>query len=141
MSQEKVEIVRRMAEAWNEAGWEGVADQNLLDPEVEYHDDSRWPEARSTVGPSALVERFREVMDVLGKDARVQLEEVLDAGGDTVVMIFRFTGEARASGLHLEYRWGFVCRVNEQRIAYIHAYLDPAEALEAAGLSAADPPG
>ncbi len=80
------------------------------------------------------MERFGEVMDVLGKDARVQLEEVLDAGGDSVVMIFRFAGEARASGLQHEYRWGFVCRVSERRIAYIHAYLDPDEALEAAGL-------
>ncbi len=134
MSQENVEVVRRMAEAWNEAGWEGVADQNLLDPEVEYHDDRRWPEARSAVGPSALVERFGEVMDVLGKNAKVEVEEVLDAGGDSVVMIFRFTGEARASGLHHDYRWGFVCRVSERRIAYIQAYLEPDRALEAAGL-------
>ena len=52
-----------MAEAWNEAGWEGVADQGLLDPQVEYHDDRKWPEARSALGPSALVRRFREVMD------------------------------------------------------------------------------
>ena len=90
MSQENVEVVRTMAETWNEAGWEGVADRGLLDPEVEYHDDRRWPESRSTVGPSALQERFVEVMDVLGKNAKVEVEEVLDAGGDSVVMIFRF---------------------------------------------------
>jgi ketosteroid isomerase-like protein len=135
MSEEKVELVGRMAEAWNEGGWDAVADRGLLDPEVEYHDDRRWPEARSVVGPSAVVERFREVMDVLGKDARVQVEDVLDAGGDSVVMIFRFVGEARASGLRYDYRWGFVCRVSEHRITYLQAYLDPDEALEAAGLS------
>jgi ketosteroid isomerase-like protein len=135
MSQENVEVVRRMAEAWNEAGWEGVADQGLLDPEVEYHDDRRWPEARSAVGPAALAERFREIMDALGKDAKVEVEEVLDAGGDSVAMIFRFTGKASASGLPIDYRWGFVCRVSERRIAYLQAYLDPDLALEAAGLS------
>jgi ketosteroid isomerase-like protein len=135
MSQENVELVRRMAEVWNEAGWEGVANRNLLDPEVEYHDDRRWPEARSVVGPAALVERFSEIMDVLGKNATAQVEKVVDAGGDSVALIFRFTGEARASGLHHEYRWGFVCRVSEGRIAYIQAYLDPDEALKAAGLS------
>ena len=74
-------------------------------------------------------------MDVLGKDAKVEVEEVLDAGGDLVALIFRFTGEARASGIQHDYRWGFVCRVSERRIAYIQAYLDPDEALEAAGLS------
>ncbi len=42
MSRENVDLVRRMAEVWNEAGWEGVADQGLLHPDVEYHDDRRW---------------------------------------------------------------------------------------------------
>jgi ketosteroid isomerase-like protein len=135
MSQENLEVVRRMAQVWNQAGWNGVAEQGLLHPEVEYHDDRKWPEARSAVGPSALVERFVEVMDVLGKDAKVEVEELIDAGGDLVVMIFRFTGEARASGIQHDYRWGFVCRVRERQLAYIRAYLDPREALEAAGLS------
>jgi ketosteroid isomerase-like protein len=135
MSQENVEVVRRMAEVWNEAGWEGVADEGLLHPNVEYHDDRRWPEARSAVGASALAERFVEILDVLGKDARAEVEELLDAGGDSVVMIFRFTGEARSSGLRHDYRWGFLCRVKELQIIYIQAYLEPERALEAAGLS------
>ena len=130
-----MEIVRRMVEAWNEAGWEGVADHGLLRPDVEYHDDEKWPEARSAIGASALVERFVEVMDVLGKDATVEVEELLDAGADRVVMVFRFTGEGRASGIQHDHRWGFVCRVKERQIDYVQAYLDPNEALEAAGLS------
>jgi ketosteroid isomerase-like protein len=134
MSGENVEVVRRMVEAWNEAGWQGVADRGLLHRDVEYHDDERWPEARSTVGASALVERFVEVMDVLGEDARVEVEELLDVGGDRVVMVFRFTGKARASGIHHDHRWGFVCRVKQGQITYVQAYLDPNEALEAAGL-------
>ncbi len=124
-----------MAEAWNETGWKGVADRGLLDPEVEYHDDRRWPEARSTVGVAALVERFVEIMEVLGRNAQVQVEEILDAADDSVVMIFRFAGEARASGIPHDYRWGFVCRVNDGRIGSIQAYLEPERALEAAGLA------
>ncbi len=135
MSQENVDVVRAMAEAWNETGWEGVADRGLLDPEVEYHDDRRWPEARSTVGVAALAERFVEIMEVLGRNARVRVEEILDAGGDSVVMIFRFAGEARASGIRHDYRWGFVCRLKEARIRYIQAYLEPERALKAAGLA------
>ena len=134
MSKENVDVIRRMAEVWNEAGWEGVADRGLLHPHVEYYDDPRWPEARSVVGPAALVDRFVEVMDVLGKDARAEVEELLDAGGDSVVMIFRFTGEARSSGIRHEYRWGFVFRVRDRRITYIQGYLEPERALEAAGL-------
>jgi ketosteroid isomerase-like protein len=134
MSQENVEVVRRMAEVWNEAGWQGVVDKGLLHPEVEYHDDRRWPEARSAFGTSALVERFGEIMEVLGKEAEVDVEQLVDSGGDRVVVIFRFTGEARASGIRHDYRWGYVCRVRNGQIDYIQAYLEPEGALEAAGL-------
>jgi ketosteroid isomerase-like protein len=135
MSQENVEVVRAMAETWNEAGWGGVADRGLLHPDVEYNDDPKWPEARSAVGPAAIVERFTEVMEILGKDAKVEVEELVDAGEGLVVMVFRFTGEARASGLQHDYRWGFVCRVENRQIAYLQAYLDPEQALAVAGRS------
>jgi ketosteroid isomerase-like protein len=135
MSDENVEVVRRMVQVWNEAGWAGVVDKGLLHPEVEYHDDRRWPEARSAFGTSELVERFDEIMEVLGKDAEVDVEELLDPGGDRVVVIFRFRGEARASGIRHDYRWGYVCRVREGQIDYMQAYLEPERALEAAGLS------
>jgi ketosteroid isomerase-like protein len=135
MSQENVEIVRRVTEVWNQGGWEAVIDEGLLHPDIEYHDDKKWPEARSAFGTSALVERFVEVMEVLGKDAEVEVEELFDCGEGRVAMIFRFRGEARASGIRHEYRWGYICRVRDGQLNYIHAYLDPQEALKAAGLS------
>jgi hypothetical protein len=86
-------------------------DNELLDPRIEYHDDRRWPEARSTFGASALLERFVEVLEVLGKNAHVEVEELFDCEDDWVLMTFRFSGEARASGIRHDYRWGFLCRV------------------------------
>jgi ketosteroid isomerase-like protein len=135
MSQENLEVVRMMAEAFNQGGWERAIDDGLLHPRIEYHDDRRWPEARSTVGTSALVERFAEVLEVLGKNAHVEVEELLDCEDDWVLMTFRFSGQARASGIRHEYRWSFLCRVCDGQIDYMQAYLDPEEALEAAGLS------
>src|SRR3954452_8884649 len=134
MSQENVEFVRKVAKIWNLAGWQGVADSGLLHPKVEYHDDRRWPEARSTVGPVDLVKRFDEVLEVLGEESRVEVEQVLDGGGDQVVSIFRFGGVGRASGIHHDCRWGYVWRLQGGQIAYMQAYLAPEEALEAAGL-------
>jgi ketosteroid isomerase-like protein len=134
MSHENVEVVRKMAEVWNEGGWGGVISEGLIHPEIEYRDDEKWPEARSAFGTVALIERFDEVMEVLGKNAEVEVEELLDPGGDLVVMIFRFRGEARASGIRHEYRWGFVCRVRGGQIDYIQAYLETDRALEATGL-------
>jgi ketosteroid isomerase-like protein len=135
MSRENVELVRKMVEVWNESGWKGVIEQGLMDPGIEYHDDRRWPEARSAFGTAAFLERFDEVLEVLGDDARSEVEQVVDAGGDRVVLIFRFTGRARSSGIRHDYRWGFLCHVREGRIVRIQAYLEPGNALEAAGLS------
>ena len=135
MSQEDVEIVRRVTELWTQGGWEAVIEEGLLHPDVEYHDDKNWPEARSAFGASALVERFAEVMEVMGKDAELEVEDLVDCGEGRVVMIFQFRGEARASGIHHEYRWGYDCRVRDGQVDYMHAYLDPNEALEAVGLS------
>ena len=58
MSQENVKIVRRMTQVWNARGWQGVVDEGLLHPDIEYHDDPDWPEARSAYGIEALVGRF-----------------------------------------------------------------------------------
>jgi ketosteroid isomerase-like protein len=135
MSQENVEIVRKVVDVWNQAGWRGVADNGLLHPQVEYHDDKRWPEARSTSGATALVERFDEILEVLGNEGRADVEEVLDPGEDHVAAIVRFSGEARASGIQHDYRWGFVFRIRDGQVDYLRAYLEPELALEAAGLS------
>src|SRR6476661_2791835 len=134
MSQENVEFVRRVGEVWNESGWRGVIDQGLLHPEVEYHDDPKWPDARSTNGTEALIKRSDEFLEAFGEDASTTTEQVLDAGGDRVVIIFRFSVRGRASGIRDDYRWGFLCRVREGRVTFFQAYLEPHQALEAAGL-------
>jgi ketosteroid isomerase-like protein len=134
MSQENVEVVRQLGEVWNESGFQGVVDQGLLHPDIEYHDDRRWPEARSAFGIAAFLERFDEFLEVFGEDARTTTEQVLDAGGDRVALIFRLTGRGRASGIPHDHRWGYLCRVRDGQIYFMQAFLDPDEALEAAGL-------
>ena len=89
MSQENVAIVRRTTELWTRGGWQGAIDEGLVHPQVEYHDDKRWPEARSAYGTSALVQRFVDIMELLGKDAQLEVEELFDCAEDRVVMIFR----------------------------------------------------
>ena len=76
MSQENVAIVRRTAELWTRGGWRGTIDEGLLHPQIEYHDEKRWPEARSACETSALVERFVEIMELLGRDAQLEVEEL-----------------------------------------------------------------
>jgi hypothetical protein len=91
-----VEVVRRMAEAFNRGGWQRVIDEGLLHPQVEYHDDRKWPEARSASGPSEIAERFDEVFDVLGKDWGRDREPVRlrqRSGADDVSLLRRSARE------------------------------------------------
>jgi ketosteroid isomerase-like protein len=41
---------------------------------------------------------------------------------------------ATASGVPFDHLWGYVVEVRDRQIAYIRAYYEPDEALEAAGL-------
>jgi ketosteroid isomerase-like protein len=134
MSRENVELVRRMAQAWNERGWQGVVDDGLLDPDVEYHDDQDWPEARSTHGEQALVERFDEIMEAIGKRGHAEVKRTV-AHGSHVALVFQLSGEGTTSDVPYAHSWGFLCRVKGDRIDYIQAYLSAEEALEAASLS------
>ena len=144
MSQENVAIVRRTAELWTRGGWQGAIDEGLVHPQVEYHDDKRWPEARSAYGTSALVERFVEIMELLGKDAQLEVEELFDCPGDRVVMIFRFWGEGRASGIRHDYRWAFEYRIRDGRDRF-HPGLSGSEggprSRRAFGVDLVTPPG
>ncbi len=105
---EHVEIVRRMAEVWNQGGWNGVAEQGLLHRKSSITTTGNGRRHGPPSGHRHSWNASWRSWTLLGKDAKVEVEELIDAGGDSVVMIFRFTGEARASGIRHDYRWGYV---------------------------------
>lgn len=127
---ENAELVRRMADVWNERGWRGVVEEGILHPEVEYHDDPAWPEARSASGPAELVERFDEVLEAIGQGSHTTVEQIV-AEGANVALVCRMTAEGSASRIPYEYRWGFLCRIKDGQVDYIRAYLDADEAVSA----------
>jgi ketosteroid isomerase-like protein len=136
MSQENVEIVRR---AW-ELGLDAAAER-YLDASIEFHEDPQWPGASSYRGREAVVQCFKGYVEALAlgeEDAvSISVEQVLDASERGVVAIIRYSGKA-PSGVPYEHQWGYVFRVEDRRIVYLRGYYDPAEALEAVGLSAQD---
>jgi ketosteroid isomerase-like protein len=64
----------------------------------------------------------------------VELEEVIDAG-DRVVAIQHETAIHKASSAGIDRRTASIYTIRDGRAVRIDNYLDPAEALEAAGLS------
>ena len=118
-----VELVRAIYEAWNT----GASSAHLIAPDLEYVNPPYAVEAGTVQDRAAL----GRVLDVY-PDFSIELEQVIDAGDDVVVIgIARGTG---ASGVEVQWRQGYVWTVRDGKAVRFQWFNDPAEALEAAGL-------
>jgi uncharacterized protein len=130
VSQENVEVVQRFfrhLSATGDALWDA------LDPEVEWVVDPMGLLAgtyRGHEGVRAFIEQFRESFD----QVEVALDEAIDAG-DFVVALGLIRSHGKGSGVMVEQRVGWVCRLRAGLILSWRVYFRPSEALEAAGLS------
>jgi ketosteroid isomerase-like protein len=141
MSEQNVEFVRRMFAAGSRGGALDALDEEALervyeffDPEIVVKEDPRFPEAGTFRGPNEVrgyFARFTEQFDVF----RFELDEVLDPGGDKVLVLFEIHGRGTGSGADFEARPGWLHTIRDGKVARIEAYLDRREALEAAGLA------
>jgi len=131
MSQDNVEAMRRFVEAVNEGGAD--ADLDLLDPEVEFHEDPTFPEATIYRGRDAVVDNFREFTASFD-GYRFEIEDVREAGGDRVLAVFHEHARGRASGLDVHRRSGWVATFRDGKVLHVEIYLAPADAFEAVGL-------
>ncbi len=85
-------------------------------------------------GPQAWGDYF-ERMDETWDGWHIEDLEVFDAGGDRVAAAFRLVGMGKASGVPVDHRIGLAYRFRDGKLWRMRSYLDPAEALEAVGLS------
>ena len=126
MSEQNVDLVRRINDIW--AREESARD--LIAEDVEY------------VNPSYAVEpgirrgrrSFSVVRDTY-EDFHVRVERFVDAGGDDVVVLARYTASGRGSGVPLEGEHGYVWTVRDGQAVRFRWFQSHREALEAAGLS------
>jgi|SRR5215208_3198376 len=138
MSQENREVVRRAIGAMSfHAAAEGHTRTALverLDSEVEFEEDSRFPEARIYRGRSEVLRYFSEFVSQF-EHYVFNLEELVDAGGDDVLACLRIHGQGKGSRAEFDVRPGWIFTVRGSEIVRIRAYYERAEALEAVGLS------
>jgi ketosteroid isomerase-like protein len=131
MSQEIVEAFRGIIEAINERGADARLD--LLDAEIEFREDPKFPEAQVYRGRDEVVRNFREFTASF-EYYRFEIEDVRDAGADKVMAIMRERARGKASGLDVDRRSGFVTTFRDGKVLSFEIYLNPADALEAVGL-------
>jgi ketosteroid isomerase-like protein len=131
MSQENVELVRRLKAAFNEKDLEAFA--ALTTPDFEWTTSMMAVEGEVFWGRDGI-ERYFERMHEVWEDFRGFATGYRDLG-ERVLWIGRLQGRGRASGVALDVALDVLYDVRGGRISRMHSYLDHAEALRAAGLS------
>jgi ketosteroid isomerase-like protein len=145
MSQENVEVVRRtmeIGEAGARTGDPGAAfdqcvAQGLITSNLEWRAGRRAGIGVAGLGDVAGREGYVESIRTLTEDFEEmawEYEQIVDAGHNRVVMIIRWQGTGKGSGVHVEMRTGMVFTLEAGRIVRVTLFMNPDEALKAAGL-------
>jgi ketosteroid isomerase-like protein len=135
MAQKNVEIVRQVFEA--AARGDTAAIFALYNPDIEW-DASRTSRGEVTGrvarGHDAVMKWLREWYEVW-ETVDDDLEELIDAGNDTVVSIMVQRGRGRASGIEVESRLATAWTIRDGKIVRVVWFPSAHEAFAAVGLS------
>jgi ketosteroid isomerase-like protein len=131
MSHSDVERLRAAYEALERGDLSSVLE--LIDPEAELLDRPELPDPRTYHGHEGLRASIAESVAAF-EDFHFVPERFFDAG-EKVVVILKMSGRGRASGVPVEERIAHLWTIAGGRAIRLQAFTDPAEALEAAGLS------
>jgi len=130
MSQENVEVVRRVTDVMDAEGFEAALPVFLeaAHPDVEWREDPAWPGSATYRGIEQVRQVILDRMATLDFDQ--QTEDLIDVG-DKVVLLVRWVGRGKASGAQGEISMAMVWTVRDQVITRVEFFLDRARALEA----------
>jgi ketosteroid isomerase-like protein len=126
MSEQNLELVRRIYDVWSRE----ESARELIAEDVEYVNPSYAVEPGTRRGRKS----FGAVRDIY-EDFKIRVERFVDTDGDDVVVLARYTGSGRGSGVELEGEHGYVWTVRDGQAVRFQWFQSHREALEAAGLS------
>ena len=138
MSEENVDLVRRMLDALGQGDYQTVL--AALDPQVRVRPLMQGGETLNPDVASEYVgtDGFMELMGLLGAQFHGLAwvaEEVREAGPDRVAAQTRMVGRGRESGAPVEQPMTLVATLSDGRVVALAAYSDREEGLRAAGLA------
>ena len=131
MSEENVEVVRRVYDAANRGDLEAA--QACLHPDIEFHTYAQSPEAGVYRGKEA-VRRYNEVLFEQLERIRFDVDQLL-AAGDRVVALTTQRAVPKGGGQQeISVQIAEVWVIRDRLLAERRSYSTKAEALKAAGL-------
>jgi ketosteroid isomerase-like protein len=132
MSQENVEVVRRMYELWNRGEFDAAVE--MLDQDVVWNAYVHLPDSGTRHGAGEVQQWAGEFLEAWG-EIQVQIERLEEVGDDTVLALVRMTGRGRGSGAAVESGVdGHVWTIHDGKVTAVRMYQGAQDALEAAGL-------
>ena len=131
MSEENVEILRGLIEAWNRQDFEAVL--GYVDPEIDFNPGLLPPgEDTEYRGRKGVMDWIRNVNDAW-EEVSVEPGERIVVASDRLLAIDRWRFEGR-DGIQVEEELPTAFTFRDGLIVRVDGYTDTAEALEAAGL-------
>jgi ketosteroid isomerase-like protein len=136
-----VEIVRRIWDLTVEAieqgdpaaGFNAAYDQGLIPVDSTFTPAPEVPGSETYVGRDGFAEFLRAWTDEFA-DWKMWPDEIVDAGDEQVVAVVRQAATGRGSGATVELLFAVVYTLKDGQVIDRRHYLEPHEALEAAGL-------
>ena len=133
MSQENVEIVRRVAEAWQRDDFEGFL--RLLDPEIEWLTGTERGMGSTAYRGYEGVRELWKLWRTEFEDVWIETGEVRDLGGERVLRLAHIRFRGPASGIVVESQLALVMTLCDGKIVRSMDYLSHEDALKAVGLA------
>ena len=128
-----MDAFKRALDAFNRRDFDAVLEQ--LDPEAEWHPGvqaSLEGETTTFRGREAVRKGLQGLVDAFA-DLRLEVSEVRDLG-DRVLATGRLRAHGTESGVEIESPWAYLVEYKSGKAVWVRAFLNPREALEAAGL-------
>ena len=126
MSAENVEVVRQIYDRWDRE----ESARDFIAEDVEYVNPSYAVEPGVRHGRGS----FRVVRETY-EDFMIHIAEIVDAGGDDVLVLARYTASGRGSGIPLEGEHGYVWTVRDGQAVRFQWFQSHREAYEAADVT------
>jgi ketosteroid isomerase-like protein len=132
MSRENVEIVRDQYAATNERDFARAMSYYQEDVEMIVPSGANLV-AGTFTGRDAVGRWFGDWFATFDKDARFDIEEIIDVDESSVLLVARHFARGRSSGAPIEGRVIWLYRLRDGKIVYVRGYETRADALKAVG--------